>query len=201
MVQIHWNRTLAVLTLVVVTGCAQQARAPDSATPEAPLTPADPAAPWETPAAPGAPPPPMIQLAPALQVEQAWLLQWFRDTPVRIAGDADGGLRVDVPLAFSFESARAQPRPALAAVLDRVAESLRRQPAVRVAVGMVGDEGTAAAVTQQRLASLRSALIARGVAATRVGTMPSVAGEPGAALRLSLEIAPLRAPVRPPAGR
>lgn len=196
----RWPTALAALTLIIAAGCAQRERVPDEPGPaEIPVPGAQPALPLEAP--PLQPPPPMTEMAPALRVERDWLLQWFRDTPVRIAGDGDGALRIDVPLAFSFEPARSQVRPALVAVLDRVADSLRRQPVLRVSVGLVGDEAAPAALTQQRLASLRAALVARGVAGARMTSAPTAAGEPGVALRLSVEIAPLRAPLKPPASR
>jgi outer membrane protein OmpA-like peptidoglycan-associated protein len=84
------------------------------------------------PAAPAAaerPPPTPGQAGGALSVEQAWLEDWFRGTPVRITRASVAELLIDVPREFCFDPGRDAVKPTLAAVLDKLAESLRRMPA------------------------------------------------------------------------
>jgi hypothetical protein len=98
---------------------------------------------------------------------------------------------VEVPLVHSFDAGSATPKPALGAVLDRVAESLRRQGATRVSVAAAADAGGPSALAQARAAKVREHLAVRGVAGTRISTAP--AATPGAAvqLRLSMIAAPI----------
>jgi outer membrane protein OmpA-like peptidoglycan-associated protein len=94
--------------------------------PPAPLPGAQPPA-----GAPAAPAPPALT---PLLAEQRFFESWFGSTPVVIAAQAPTTLQLDVPLNFSFDSGKAEVKPALNKVLDRVAESLRRQAGARIVV-------------------------------------------------------------------
>jgi outer membrane protein OmpA-like peptidoglycan-associated protein len=173
---------LALLSLFA--GCATPGPAP---------TPPGTGAPGSSgpvPAAPGSPstrppaPPPLVS-------EQRWLDEWFRGTPVVIALADIHTLAVDVPLAHSFDAGSSSIKPALAAVLDRVATSLRRQPAVRVSVATPTDaSGGTVALAAARGQQVREHLLSRGVAATRLAGVGTA--RPGAPVQLRL-LAPAQA--------
>jgi outer membrane protein OmpA-like peptidoglycan-associated protein len=137
-------------------------------------------APGGTPSAPAASP---------LTTEQRFLEDWFRGTPVVIAAQPPTILQVDVPLANSFDAGKADVKPALNAVLERVAESLRRQPAGRLLVSTPADAGGNATLGQQRSQKVRDLLIIKGIAATRVTLIetPRVSGP--VQLRMTLPVA------------
>ena len=124
----------------------------------------------------------------ALAAERQWLQSWFKDTPVRIAQRSDGAVTVDVPLEFCFDAGRSTVKPALAAVLDKVAESMRRVPAMRLPLLAAPDgaPGTAP-LAIQRAAQVHKHLLNRGVAAVRLGPLST---SPVAAVQLRLEAAP-----------
>lgn len=108
--------------------------------------------------------------AAALAVERTWLASWFRGTPVSIAQRGDGAVTVDVPREFCFEAGSSSVKPALAAVLDKVADSMGRLPGARLPwLAAPADPGAAATLALQRAAKVREHLIARGVAAARLG--------------------------------
>jgi outer membrane protein OmpA-like peptidoglycan-associated protein len=171
---------LSVPGLATVLACAWLLHGCSSTPPAAPV-----AAPT-TPTAPGTAPP-APQKPAALAVERQWLQSWFEGTPVLIVQRSETTLIVEVPREFCFDAGRSQVKPALAAVLDKVAESLRRKPQVRLEqVAAPGDAAGASPMAQQRAAQVRSYLIARGVPASRIGP-PTVA--PGAAVLLRMELA------------
>ena len=124
----------------------------------------------------------------ALSTERQWLQAWFKDTPVRI-GEELGGLVVEVPIEFAFDKGRSEPKPPLLAVLDKVSQSLLRQPQARLGLVAAPDDGnavTTTALATQRAAQVRRYLISRGVVASRLGPP---AGTSAAALQLRMEIA------------
>lgn len=125
-----------------------------------------------------------------LRAERLWLQAWFRDTPVRVA-ERDGGaaVLVEVPREFCFEAGRSELKPALTAVLDKVAESLRRVPSARLPLIAAPDDGgrPTAALAEARAARVQRHLRSRGVAAHRLGR-PGVST--AAAVQLRLEAAP-----------
>lgn len=183
----------AVLALSVA-ACSTPKPAPPVTTAPAPApAPAPVEAP--RPAAP-APAPPTVS---PLQTEQRFLEDWFRGTPVIIATQNGGTLAVDVPLANSFDAGKSDIKPALNAVLERVAESLRRQPGAMVVVGAAADAGSGnAALAQARAQRVREHLLSRRIAAPRIALATSAvraggpvqvrmsippAGFPGAAAR------------------
>lgn len=113
-----------------------------------------------------------------LAAEQRWLEQLFEGTPVRISAESSGeALQLLVPIAFSFEADSAKPKPALQAVLDKLGQSLKRQPASKLRIGAPGPAARALAARQH--------LLSRGVAAHRVEAATASAGD-GVQLRLSL---------------
>ena len=140
----------ALLIVLALSGCAGMTPAP--ATPPPPTTPAQ-----------------RTAAAEALAVERQWLGSWFRDTPVKIAQRGDGAMTVEVPREFSFDAGKASVKPALAAVLDKLAESLRRVPQAQVALLAAPDDASVTTpLAMQRADKLREHLRSRGVAETRL---------------------------------
>jgi outer membrane protein OmpA-like peptidoglycan-associated protein len=169
---------LAVGLVLLMAGCAHQAPLP---------------APIRSAQAPASPPPARAEArgpaasAPApkspLAGEQRWLSQWFEGTPVDIHAEADGSVALTVPVVHSFDAASPAPKPALKAVLDKVGQSLKRQPASRLIIAAPGGSGSA------RAQAARQHLVARGVPRHRVATAPAAADK--VVLRLSLAPAPI----------
>jgi outer membrane protein OmpA-like peptidoglycan-associated protein len=109
-------------------------------------------------------------LAATLAIERQWLDSWFRGTPVRIVQRDDGVLAVDVPSEFCFDRGSSRVKPALAAVLDKVAESLRRRPQARLALlAAPDDRAGATTLALQRATRVQEHLRDRGVPAARLG--------------------------------
>lgn len=126
--------------------------------------------------------------AEALTVETQWLQSWFRGTPVTVGQREDGSLGIDVPREFCFEPGRSSVKPALAAVLDKVAESLRRAPRAQLTLLAAPDDaGGASALALQRATQIRDHLRSRGVPESRLGKPVAATG---AAARLRMENAP-----------
>ena len=108
----------------------------------------------------------------ALASERKWLQSLFAGTPVRIAQTRDGPLTVEVPREFCFEAGHSDVKPPLAAVLDKVSQSLRRLPLARVTLLAAPDDGSAGSsppLARQRAGQLHQYLLARGVSAARIG--------------------------------
>ena len=155
----------ALILAALVAGCASTTT---TAPPAGPATPAT-----------------RTQVAEALAVERQWLGSWFKDTPVKVAQRGDGAVSVEVPREFSFDAGKSGVKPALAAVLDKVAESLRRVPQAQVALLAAPDDGeVATALAMQRAERIRDHLRSRGVAASRLGR-PSAAATASVQLRLT----------------
>lgn len=155
---------------MVVAGC-QSARAPvtPAARPSAPLS-----APVSAPAA-------GLPADAVLATEARWLGEWFGGTPVQVHGEPDGSVLLAVPAKFAFDGPSAtEPRPPLQAVLDKLAQSLSRQPSARLLASAPGAQ-VAAARTQ----AIERHLARRGVAPARVDAgVATPAGEPRVLLRL-----------------
>lgn len=127
--------------------------------------------------------------ASPLKAERQWLQAWFRDTPVRVVEREGGVVAVEVPRAFCFEPGRSDPKPALAAVLDKVAESLRRVPSAQLVLIAAPDDGGASpapALAQERAVRVQRHLRSRGVAA---GRLAKPGATDAAAVQLRLEAA------------
>lgn len=189
---------LTALTAALLQACgsAPPARPPAPRAPEpVPPPPAEPVAP--APEAPARPvPPPAAAPAPPARVvspperEQQWLQSWFEGTPVRIEVPDETQLAIDVPREFCFDAGSADVRPALAAVLDKLAQSLRRHPRARLQlVAAPADEGAGdAALARRRANEVRSVLRMRGVTEARLGN-PTVTTAAAVQLRV-LFVAP-----------
>lgn len=111
-----------------------------------------------------------------LVIEKLRLAELFRGTPVVFVLQADGSMRVEVPLQFSFDAGKSIVKPPLAAVLDRIATGQRNE-ATRIAVSAPGDAGAKAAVSlvTERAASVHDYLVAHGLADARVSIAPGAA--------------------------
>ncbi|MES2960298.1 MAG: OmpA family protein [Pseudomonadota bacterium] len=167
---------LALLTLLA--GCATTPSPPSPSGSTAPSGPGGTSGPTR-------PAPPTL---PPLVSEQRWLEEWFRGTPVVITMSDIHTLAVDVPLANSFESGSSSVKPALAAVLDRVATSLRRQPALRVSIAAPSDAtGVNVALAAARAEQVRGHLVSRGVPVTRMAGVGTA--RPGTPVQLRLIVA------------
>jgi hypothetical protein len=141
-----------------------------------------------TTGAPQAPADQRAALPAALATERQWLQQWFEGTPVLIAQRNDGAVTIDVPREFCFDAGRSSIRPALAAVLDKVAESLRRTPLARLPLLAAPDDAAGTAgLGVQRATQMQKHLLARGVPAPRLGKPTATVV---AAVQLRIEPAP-----------
>ena len=170
-----WAPAASGLVLaLVLSGCAgvkppQPAAAPEPTRPE-------PVAPAPAPPAPAPAPAPSAAdqraAAPAaLATERKWLQSLFAGTPVRITQTRDGPVGVEVPREFCFDPGQSEIKPPLAAVLDKLAQSMRRAPLARLTLVAAPDDGGAAAspaLAQQRAAQLQKHLQSRGTAASRI---------------------------------
>ena len=110
---------------------------------------------------------------------------WARGSATRRCGSAqrgDGAVSVEVPREFSFEPGKSSVKPALAAVLDKVAESLRRVPQAQVALLAAPDDAEVATpLATQRAERMRDHLRSRGIAESRLGRPSPAAIGVGAA--------------------
>lgn len=130
-------------------------------------------APAPAPPPRAAPPAPAASAASAASINGPLAAEWrrlaelFRGTPVVFTRQADGNLRVDVPLHYCFDAGLAVVRPPLAAVLDRVAASQRNQT-TRLVVTAPADPGAKGlALASERAVNARDHMVAGGVAARR----------------------------------
>lgn len=124
---------------------------------------------------------------PALATERAWLQQWFSGTPVVITQYDDGPVSVDVPREFCFDANSSQINPPLAAVLDKVAQSLRRTGARLSRLAAPADSAGTSPLALQRAKALHKHLLSRGVPAAQLGK-PSASSV--ALVQLRMERAP-----------
>ena len=169
-----------VVLLAVLAGCATSTSGPSPAAPGS-MEPA----PSGTPLPGAGGTRPLPPAATPLIAEQRWLDEWFRGTPVVISLADINTLAVDVPLANSFVAGSSNLKPALVAVLDRVATSLRRQPTLRVSVAAPPDAATNnAALAGARAQQMRAHLMSRGIPATRMAAVGSARSGAPVQLRL-----------------
>jgi len=125
----------------------------------------------------------------SLSVERQWLQSWFGGTPVVIDQRDDGPVNVEVPREFCFDKGRSVVKAPLAAVLDKLAESLRRNPAARlVLVAAPADAPAASPLSLQRATQLRTHLLSRGVPPSQVGNPTTTTT---AAVQLRMELSAL----------
>jgi hypothetical protein len=124
----------------------------------------------QTPTAPGAEPPRPGQPPPnVLAAEVQWMKQLFEGTPVAVATEPDGAMRVDVPLTYAFDDKSPAPKPPLRAVMDKVAATLARQTSAKVHLATPGPPA--------RSAAMRTYLVGRGVLALRVVVLAQPPGD------------------------
>ena len=172
---------LPLLVALSLCGCVSGPSSTSSASLSGP-----PAAP--PPTAPAPPPTPAQQrtaAASTLAIERQWLASWFKGTPVVVAQRPDGAVVVEVPREFCFDPGRDAVKPALAAVLDKVAESLRRTSIAELhLIAAPGDASGSATLGMQRATRVHDYLRSRGVPAGRLAK-PSTAA--GAAVQLRIE--------------
>lgn len=136
---------------------------------------------------PAAPPTSAARRASPLDTERQWLQSWFSGTPVLIAQHDDTLLSVDVPLEFCFEAGSSNVKPPLGVVLDKVAESLRRNPLVRLQLlAAPGDATRTSPLAEQRAAQVRKRLLSRGVPAAQLGNPTATVA---AAVQLRMDFA------------
>lgn len=95
--------------------------------------------------------------------------QLFEGTPVVIASEGDGSMRVDVPMKFSFDDKSNAPKPPLRAVMDKVAVSMARQASTKVQLAAPGPVA--------RGAAMRTYLQSRGVIGLRVVVLAAPQGD------------------------
>jgi outer membrane protein OmpA-like peptidoglycan-associated protein len=187
----------ALMVALALAGCA------GVKPPPAPREPVKPDPQPTAPAAPAPPPAPAPAPAPApsaadqraaapaaLAAERKSLQALFAGTPVRVTQTRDGPVGVEVPREFCFDAGQTEIKPPLAAVLDKLAQSMRRAPLARLTLVAAPDDTgapggtTSATLAQQRAAQLQKHLQSRGVAASRISkATPTTA----AAVQLRLE--------------
>ena len=158
-----WQRAIVALVVAwALQGCAGLASAPTAKTPAASPRPA------------------------TLAVERQWLQSWFEDTPVRIEQRSERDFSVEVPREFCFALGRSEIKAPLAAVLDKLAQSLQRKPELRVEwLAAPGDAAGSEALALRRASQVRQHLRSRGVAESRLAP-PGVAGAAAVQLRIGL---------------
>ena len=164
---------IVVLLLAGLAGCASKsAPAPAASTGAAPVV----AAPV-APSAPGAAASAAVPPRPALAAEQKRLSELFKGTPVVFSMQADGSLKVEVPLSFCFDRGAFVVKPPLAAVLDRLARS-QRGGTTKLRVSAAADTAASGSnLARDRAASTRDYMVARGLPAARVVLASGVPGE------------------------
>lgn len=172
---------LVGMVVLVFVGCASAPPASHRTPAEAAPPPPAPRSSIERPPPPQAPleavrPPMPAPLAPRpgpLEAERRWLADLFEGTPVRVIAEAGGGVRVEVPLVHAFDADSSQPKRPLHGVLERVGQSLKRQPSARLAVAAPGPIGP------QRQRAMREQLMAMGLAPHRVSAAGSATAASG----------------------
>ena len=181
---------LAPLVIVALASCSSgppptpAVQAPEASAPVAP-------APIPLAAAVSAAPPTLAEQrtanASTLAVERQWLATWFKGTPVVIAQRPNGAVVVDVPREFCFEPGKDVVKPALAAVLDKVAQSMRRTTIAELhLIAAPGDAAGGGPLALRRAAKVYDYLRGRGVTEARLAK-PTATG--AAAVQLRIEAA------------
>lgn len=150
-------------------GAGRGAQPPVGSAPSRP--PADTRALAPAPAAPTPAPAP----AP-LASESRWLSELFGATPVTVRDGSDGSVELTVPTVHAFEAGGHQPKPAIKAVLDRLAQSLLRQPTARLQL--------TAPSPAARAAALKDHLGSRGIPPWRIQAATASASTAPVLLRL-----------------
>ncbi len=107
-----------------------------------------------------------------MQTKKAEMERATAGTGVEVTQTADNQLKLQIPSDISFDTGRAEIRPALRPILDQFANGLREQPRTEVRIiGHTDNTGSDAVndpLSMQRAASARDYLSARGVDAGRI---------------------------------
>jgi outer membrane protein OmpA-like peptidoglycan-associated protein len=107
-----------------------------------------------------------------MQNKKAEMERATAGTGVEVTQTADNQLKLQIPSDISFDSGRAEIRPALRPILDQFANGLRDQPRTEVRIiGHTDNTGSDAVndpLSMQRAASARDYLSARGIDAGRI---------------------------------
>jgi outer membrane protein OmpA-like peptidoglycan-associated protein len=107
-----------------------------------------------------------------MQNKKAEMERATAGTGVEVTQTADNQLRLQIPSDISFDTGRAEIRPALRPILDQFANGLRDQPRTEVRIiGHTDNTGSDAVndpLSMQRAASARDYLSARGIDAGRI---------------------------------
>jgi outer membrane protein OmpA-like peptidoglycan-associated protein len=122
-------------------------------------------------AAPGA------SAAVSLPAEQRRLADLFRGTPVVFAMQADGSLRVTVPLQYAFDKGRFAVKPPLAAVLVRLARSQRTESTRWLVAAPADPQSKGLMLATERATSTRDYLVGHGIEATRFSIAAAGGGD------------------------
>ena len=166
-------RISSLLVALALGGCAS------GPTPE-------PSAPVAPPASAPTPAERKTAAASTLSVERQWLGAWFKGTPVVVAQRQNGAVVVEVPGEFCFEPGQDAIKPALAAVLDKVAQSMRRTPIAELHLIAAPVDAGGAALGLRRAGRIYDFLRSHGVSEARL-VKPSTTG--GTAVQLRMEAA------------
>lgn len=153
------------MTVLALAAGLQGCQTSPPATPVATTPVAEAPAPTAKPPAPGDSP---------LAAEAKWLTELFAGTPVQVVGERDGSVRVSVPMKYAFDAAQpgggagggqaaVAPKAPLLAVLDKVSQSLKRQPTAKLQAATPAGPRSA-----ERVAAMRTQLANRGVPNWRV---------------------------------
>ena len=180
---------LAILPLFValsLCGCATTPPSSSSSPSSSSPSPATVAAQGPSASAPPTAAQQRTAAASTLAVERQWLASWFKGTPVVVAQRPDGAVVVDVPREFCFDPGRDTVKPALAAVLDKVTQSLRRTPTAELhLIAAPNDASGTATLGVQRATRVYDYLRTHGIPAARLAK-PTAAS--GAAVQLRMEV-------------
>jgi outer membrane protein OmpA-like peptidoglycan-associated protein len=107
-----------------------------------------------------------------MQNKKAEMERATAGTGVEVTQTADNQLKLQIPSDISFDTGRAEIRPALRPILDQFANGLRDQPRTEVRIiGHTDNTGSDAVndpLSMQRAASARDYLSARGIDAGRI---------------------------------
>ncbi len=154
------------------------------------------APPGAAPVVQGGQPPPAVTINPANQraalpaelvVERQWLQSWFEGTPVTISLRGTHSMTIDIPRQHCFDTGSTRIRPALAAVLDKLAQSLRRLPYSNLAMIAAPEDGGAGrkSLGVQRATRIQRHLRSIGVPAAKLGK-PSVTTAEAVQMRIDI---------------
>lgn len=117
-----------------------------------------------------------------MQKKKAEMEQATAGTGVAVTQTADNQLKLDIPSDISFDTGRADIRPALRPILDQFANGLRDQPNTEVRIightDSTGSDAINDPLSLQRANSARDYLSVRGVDTRRILTAGRGAREP-----------------------